>query len=386
MKYTAFIFSMAVAVALTACNGGKTAEKESESEEHHSEEIELTAEQMKTVGIELGTVEMKNLGSVVRANGQLMLLPQNKADVNSLSSGIIREILVTEGTPVSKGQTVATLENLDIVKIQESYLTAKQDLVFSEQEYERQKSLNVQNAGTGKVFQQAQAKYEADRARLKSLEAQLRQLNINVSSVSQGNIVAQIPITAPIAGVVGEIFVKTGSYADMQTTLMEIADNSQLQCELQVFERDFAKIKQGQTVEIGLTNSNATLTGTVYRINQSFEDDSKSIGVQVKINRPKSVQLLPKMYVSALINTGNQMLTVVPENAIANAEGKKFIFVVADEEEDACCFKKVEVITGAAELGFVEIKPLETLPEDARIITKGAFYVMSMASGEEEDE
>ena len=222
MKYAAIILSMAVAVAITACNGGKTAQ--TESEEHHSEEIELTAEQIKTVGIELGTVEMKNLGSVVRANGQLMLLPQNKADVNSLSSGIIREILVTEGTPVSKGQTVATLENLDIVKMQEIYLTAKQDLVFSEQEYERQKQLNAQNAGTGKVFQQAQAKYEADRARLKSMEAQLRQLNISVSSVLQGNIVSQIPITAPISGVAGEIFVKTGSYADMQTTLMEIAE------------------------------------------------------------------------------------------------------------------------------------------------------------------
>jgi cobalt-zinc-cadmium efflux system membrane fusion protein len=371
---------------LVSCTGNGKTVSNAEVEETHSAEIELTDEQMQAVGIELGAIRMKNLNSVVRTNGQLVLLPQNKADVNSLSSGIIHEITVTEGIAVRKGQTVALLENLDIVRLQENYLTTKQDVVFSEQEYERQKTLNTQNAGTGKVFQQAQAKYEADKARLKSLETQLRQLNVDVTALSTGKFVGQIPITAPISGVIGDIFVKTGSYADMQTTLMEIADNSQLQCELQVFEKDFPKIRQGQAVEIGLTNSNVTLTGTVYRINQSFEDDSKSIAVQVKINRSETEKLLPGMYVSALINIGNQTVKAVPSDAIANAEGKKYIFVLADKEKSSTHFRQMEVLTGISELGYMEITPLEILPEDARIITKGAFYVMSMASGGDENE
>jgi cobalt-zinc-cadmium efflux system membrane fusion protein len=385
MKYSnrniAIIFSMAVAVALTACNGGKTAEKESESEEHHSDEIELTAEQMKTVGIELGTVEMKNLNSVLRANGELVLAPQNKADVNSLVSGIIRQINVLEGDFVRNGQTLATLENLEIVKMQEDFLSANQALQLSKTEYERQKQLSENNAGTGKNLEQASAKYQSDRARFLSAEKQLEQLNVNIDDLKSGKIATQIPVKSPINGVIGEIKIKTGSYVDMQTVLMEVTDNSQLHCDLHIFEKDLEKVKAGQKVEIGLTNQNGkTVTGTVYSVNKSFEEESNSIIVHVKVD--KSNDLLPKMYVSALINTGNQMVTAVPENAIANAEGKKFIFVVADDEENACCFKKIEVITGAAELGFVEIKPLETLPDKAQVITKGAFYVMSMI-GEE---
>lgn len=92
------------------------------SEESHSEAIEISEEQMETVGIELGTVEIKNLNSAVKASGEMALLPQNKADVTSLSAGVIKQITVIEGSPVKKGQTVALLENLEIVKLQEAYL------------------------------------------------------------------------------------------------------------------------------------------------------------------------------------------------------------------------------------------------------------------------
>ncbi|MDR0926958.1 MAG: efflux RND transporter periplasmic adaptor subunit [Ignavibacteria bacterium] len=375
---------IAIIALLLSCTRSEKSGDNAEVEETHSTEIELTAQQIQTVGITLGKIEMKNLNSVVRANGQLVLTPQNQADVNSLTSGIVSEISVMEGSIVHKGQTVALLENLDIVRIQENYLTAKQDAILSEQEYERQKQLDAKNAGTGKILQQAVSKYESDKARLKSLELQLNQLNIDVRNLATGKLVRNIPITAPINGVVGKIYVKTGSYADMQTTLMEITDNSQVHCDLQVFEKDFPKVKQGQSVEIGLTNQgNKSVTGTVFTVNKSFDNDSKSITIHTRINKPDN--LLPGMYVSALINVGNQSVQAVPTDAIANSEGKKYIFVVASKEASATHFRKVEVLTGVTELGYIEINPLEELPEDAQIITRGAFYVMSQASGGDEE-
>ncbi|GHT49333.1 hemolysin D [Bacteroidia bacterium] len=392
-KTVATLLCVAVGINFAACKGSEKSATEQEVEETSAEIIKITAEQMTAVGIELGQVELKNLHSIVRANGQLVLPPQNKADVNSLTSGIIKRIAISEGVSVRKGQTLALLENLEVVKLQEEYLALTQELTYSSQEYDRQKELNAQNAGTGKVFQQTQVKYEADKARLKGLETQLRQLNIDIAAVSAGNFATAIPIKAPISGIVGKIFVKTGSYADMQTVLMELADHSQMHCDLQVFEQDFPKIKRGQTVKISMTNQgNQTLTGTVNHTNQSFEDDSKSIIVHVAIDRPDAgaaLPLLPGMYVSALINVGSQTVKAVPTEAIANAEGKQYIFLQTnDDGRDAArhVFTKVEVITGTSELGYVEIRPLETLPEVATIITKGAFYVMSMASGEEEEE
>ena len=49
-------------------------------------------------------------------------------------------------------------------------------------------------------------------------------------------------------------------------------------------------------------------------------------------------------------------------------------------------FKKIEVITGTTDLGYIEIRPLDGIAENAKIISKGAFYVMSKISGGEEEE
>jgi cobalt-zinc-cadmium efflux system membrane fusion protein len=344
---------------------------------------------------------------VVKSSGQLEVPPQNKADVNSLVSGIIKKVLVLEGNYVRQGQTVAILENTDIVKLQQDYLMLKKEFVYTEQEYQRQKELNTESAGTGKVFQQAASKYETDKARLQGMETQLRQLNISPASVADGKFVNQIPITAPISGVIGHIPIKTGSYIDMQTSLMDIVDNSQVHCDLQVYEKDLFKVKNGQTVEFILTNqNNKQITGTIFGINQSFENENKSVIVHAKINNTGSIKLLPGMYVSALINVGNQTVQAVPVDAVVSAEGKTFIFIVSGEEEKEAekeakekpekdtdtkaekhiQLKKVEVTTGVTELGYIEITPLEELPKGVKIVTKGAFYVLSKAAGGEEEE
>lgn len=404
----AFAF-FAGAISFTSCNqGGKTENKEADKpKEEHSEAIEISEQQMKAVGIELGTIEMKNLNSVVKSSGQLEVPPQNKADVNSLVSGIIKKVLVLEGNYVRQGQTVAILENTDIVKLQQDYLMLKKEFVYTEQEYQRQKELNTESAGTGKIFQQAASKYETDKARLQGLEMQLRQLNISPASVADGKFVNQIPITAPISGVIGHIPIKTGSYIEMQTSLMDIVDNSQVHCDLQVYEKDLFKVKNGQTVEFILTNqNNKQITGTIFGINQSFENENKSVIVHAKINNTGNIKLLPGMYVSALINVGNQTVQAVPVDAVVSAEGKTFIFIVSGDEEKTMDkdakektekdtdvkaekhiqFKKVEVTTGVTELGYIEITPLEEFPKGVMIVTKGAFYVLSKAAGGEEEE
>ena len=266
------------AIGFSSCTERRIKQEETVIEESHSESIEVSEEQMEAVGIELGTVEMRNLNSSVRASGQMALLPQNKADITSLAAGIIKQIKVIEGSSVKKGQIVALLENLEIVKLQEAYLTQKQELAFSYQEYERQQELSNQNAGTGKVYQQAISKYETDKARLAGLETQLRQLNIDPLMAATGDFVTQIPILAPINGVIGEIHIKTGSYADMQTPLMEVTDNSQIQCNIQVFEKDFTKIEMGQHVEIAITNMEKKfISGKVTVINNRLKKKANSL-------------------------------------------------------------------------------------------------------------
>ncbi|RZJ55435.1 MAG: biotin/lipoyl-binding protein, partial [Flavobacterium sp.] len=121
------LISMISITLLSACSGDikKDEPAETVKQENKEEEVgllELTPAQMKTVGIEVGYMENRNLASVVKANGQLEVPPQNKADVSILSGGIILRINVLEGQQVKKGQVLAVINNQDLIKIQQDYL------------------------------------------------------------------------------------------------------------------------------------------------------------------------------------------------------------------------------------------------------------------------
>ena len=398
-------------VTLSSCgNAGNkkvTKEEKAKSDTTKKEEgiAEVTAEQMKAVGIEIGVIEQKNLTSVVKASGQLTVPPQNKAVVNALVGGVIRRINVIEGQQVGKGQVVAVIENPDFIRLQQDYLTSRDNLVYLQQEYERQRTLKEADAGIGKVYQQASANLAAERSKLSTLGKQLQQIHISPSSVRRGNLITQVPVLAPISGTVGKISLSIGTYTDASSPIMEIVNNSTIYCDLQVFERDIAKVSVGQIVNFILTNQKDKLvSGTVTGINKSFETENKSVVVHAVVNNVAHLNLIAGQYVSALIETGKQLVSAVPKDAIVKANDKSYIFVFESTENEPVKrdsddkeagkndvkvkhrFKMIEVVTGVEELGFVEIRLVEELQPNTKIVTKGAFYIYSSMQNIETDD
>lgn len=393
IKYSAFTF-LIFAGLLSACSNNQPSEQKNDGEKAETEEkageLELTSEQMKTVGITIGTLEERNLDAVVKANGQLAVPPQNKADVSILSGGIITKINVLEGQQVKKGQILATINNQDLIKIQQDYLASKNNFTYVQAEYDRQKQLRDADAGTGKSFQAAEATYNAERSRLRAYESQLSQLGVSPTSIAKGRIVSQFPVLSPINGTVGQITANTGAFVQPGTSIMEVVDNSKIHCDLTVFEKDLMRVKVGQKVDFQLTNQdNQLISGRINGINKSFENESKGVIVHAVIDNAKNTNLIPGMYVTALINTGSKLTTALPVDAVVRSEGKQYIFVVAPDEEkgsDTYKFVRTEVKTGVSELGYVQIILLEELPKDTKVITKGAFYLQSKSAGGEEEE
>lgn len=395
--YFILLTAVLIITAFSSCNSGGGKEQVQENaesaqmREKKSAIIEISPLQIQAVGIELGTIVQKNLKSVVKASGQLEVPPQNKANVSVLMGGVIKSISVLEGNYVHKGQTLATIENPDFIKLQQDYLTTKSELSYLEQEYQRQKELHEQNAGTGKIFQQTSANYNVQKAKLKSLEEQLQQIHVNMDQLSRGNIIPDVPVIAPISGTVGHIYVNTGTYVDPIKPLMDIVDNSKIHCDLLVYEKDLFKVKPGQKVNFVLTNQdNDPISGEIYGINKNFEKDTRAVIAHAVIKDPVKSRLIPGMYVSALIDVGNQTVSAVPVDAIVRSAGKEYIYEVAhlpNAKDSSYGFKKVEVTTGVTDLGYTEITLLEKISPQEKIVTKGAFYILSQVeSGGDEEE
>ncbi|CAM3691516.1 efflux RND transporter periplasmic adaptor subunit [Mucilaginibacter galii] len=399
---------IAASVMLISCSlQPKPEDKEAaekEKPETQSEDVTLSQSQLDAVGIRLGSMEQKNLKSVVKASGQLEVPPQNKAEVTLLMGGVVNQVFVLEGQHASKGQKLATIENNQLIQLQQDYMAAESSLSYATKEYERQKELNEANAGTGKIYQQSQTSLRTEQAKVAALSRQLRQVGVSPESASHGRFITQIPVYAPISGTIGKIAIQTGSYAEPARPLMNIIDNSKVHCDLVVYEKDLFKVKAGQHVYFTLTNQeNREITGKIYGVNQSFENESKAIIAHAVIEQAAKNNLIQGMYVSALIDVGQQRATVVPTEAVIKTGGKEYIYYLVkmnepetskatkDKDDEAAAgksyvFKKAEVVTGVTDLGYTEIKMVKELPKDIKIVTKGAFYILSSesATGDED--
>lgn len=383
---TIYLSLIAVVMMLFAsCSNNKNVEpQENHEKEEHVEEVELTQEQMSTVGITLGQVVNKKLGSAIRANGELRLNPQSKADVTSLIGGIIRKINVVEGQTVSAGQVLAYVENTEIVEMQKNYLIAAKERQTALQELQRQQKLSAQGAGIEKTLQLAEATLATAQARMTGLYHQLVQVGISPSQVSKGKIVLQVPVRASISGVINKVNVNTGAYVDTSSPMMEIANNTAVYASLNVFERNIKQVKIGQSVDFVITNSPEThIKAKVYQINPTIDPKTKAISVHAKIMDSES-KLIEGMYITGLIYTGRNEVTALPDDAIVSAEGKKYVFVLDEQKkegkETTYHFKRAEVIVGVSELGFTQVDFVH--PEEAKrkIVISNAFYLASMAA------
>ena len=246
MKKIKFIIAIFISAALLTSCGSKNTSSEN-TEEHHDEHknastATLTAEQIKTIGIELGTMEKKQLTASLKANGLLKVPNQNKASATATYGGVVKTILVQPGNTVSKGQVLATISNASFISMQEDFLSTSAKTDLAQVEFERQKTLKEGNAASQKSFQQAEAELKTLKAKKSSLQKQLELIGINTETLSPDNMQSVVSITSPITGSVSDVKVNIGSFVEANNPIAEIVDNSQLHLDLYVYEKDLSKL------------------------------------------------------------------------------------------------------------------------------------------------
>jgi cobalt-zinc-cadmium efflux system membrane fusion protein len=393
------LFILSVSLFLLVSCGKKEAAEEHEEEKSETE-VALTETQAKTIGIETGSIEMKNLNTIIKANGYTAVPPQNRADVSTLIGGVVKDIFVLEGTFVTKGKTLATIQNLEVSEMQEEYQSAVANIEYLEQEFKRQKTLTDENVNPRKAFQEVKSKLASERAKAQAAKNKLQALN-----VSPNGSTSLVPIISPISGYVGKITVTKGAFAETGVMLFEVVDNTQMHLDLNVFEKDLGKISVGQEVDFVLTNqSNKSIKGKIFGINKSFSNESKTVAVHAKITS-STKDLISGMYVAANINISNQTVPALPKDAVVRNGDKYFIYIQEEGHEEApkkeseehehkegegqqkeIHFKAVEVAIGTTDLGYTEVKVIEEIPSDAKIVIKGAYYLLAQSKGGGEHE
>lgn len=376
-----FLIMLTLLLVITSCKNKATETKAeptakdtvAKKEEPTVTEVELTDDQIKAIDLQTGSIEQRNLKSTIKVNGKLTLPPQNQAQVSMLTGGIVKSINVTEGTFVKEGQTLATIVNNEVIQLQQDYLENKSQLVYLEAEFKRQKELQEDRINATKTLQQVQNELNMAQAKQKGLQTKLQLQGINAANISTTNFTNRIAVTAPISGFIHHINLTMGKFADANTVLFDIVDNRFLHLDLTLFEKDISKVKIGDKIMFTDANDvSHTHPATIFALNKSFEDNQQAILAHAKIEG-QTETLLPGMYVQARIQIDNYKANALPDEAVVSNGDEHYIYIETKKNH----YKQIAVTKGVNDLGYTEILPLEEIPPNAKVVTKGAYYLLS---------
>ena len=185
-------------------------------------------------------------------------------DVGAQVSGQIKKLYVKLGDQVKKGDMIASIDSstqqnsidnkeaqLAIYKAQLE--SAKVALNIAKTQFDRENALFSKNATSKQEFESAKNTYSANSAKIKELEEQIKQTNIELSTAKIN--LGYTKITAPRDGTVVSVQVEEGQTVNAnQTTptIVNIADLSHVKMKMQIAEGDITKIKVGTPVEYSI--------------------------------------------------------------------------------------------------------------------------------------
>lgn len=367
MKNTLLII---ILVALVVACGKKQETVNEEKAPVNENSVQMTDAQLKTAGIAVGKPENKNISAVLNLSGTVDVEPGNIVSISFPLGGYLKSAKLIPGMQVRKGEAIAQMEDPKYIDLQQDYLTAKANLVFTEGEFNRQQELNKSKATSDKVFQQAQANYTSQKVLLKSLSEKLMLIGINPDKLDENSISRIANIYSPIDGYVSAVNVNVGKFVNPSDEMFEIVNPSNVHLVLNVFEKDVNKLWPGQQL-IAYSNAHPEekFPAEIYLVGRELSEE-RFIEVHCHFAR-KTKELIPGMFMNAEIELQNANALVVPSDAIVSFENKQYLFVEKSKGE----FEMAEVKIGNSENGVTEILSPNILAS-ANIAVKGAYSLL----------
>lgn len=255
--------------------------------------------------------------------------------ISSKVGGTVEEIKAGDGTRVSKGDTILTIDREaleiqlrqaeaglsgaeaqfqlvkegarreDVNQANEALKQAKVNLESAKSDLSRMKSLYESQAITEKQFDDVRTRADIAESRFQSAKANLEKIknisrpaevkqaeaNYGKSAASVDLIKKQIRdsfIISPIDGSVVEVYAEEGENVNPQSSLVKISNLSEAELIIYISETDLGKVKTGQDAEVSIDSfPDKIYNGIVTYISPEAEFTPKNI--QTKDERTKLV-------------------------------------------------------------------------------------------------
>ena len=375
------IFHILIGVLIITSCGDKTIQEEEPAKNNIDYTVTLTSAQFKNATIQIGKLEKREISTTLTLNGKIDVPPQNMISVSTPFGGFLKSTKLLPGMHVKKGEVIASMEDQQYIQLQQDYLTAKSKLIYTENEYNRQKELNQSKASSDKVFQQTELEFKTQKISVNALSEKLRLINLNPESLTESNLSRSINVYSSIDGFVSKVNVNIGKYVNPSDVLFELINPEDIHLNLKVFEKDLEKLFIGQKLLTFNNNQpDKKYPCSIILISQDLSAD-RSADVHCHFEDYDKT-LFPGMYMNAEVQIKQSNVFAINEDAIVNYEGKDYIFISTGMQR----YTMIEVKKGSSNNAFTEVNAIDGKDiSNSIVVKKGAYSLLMQLKNKSEE-
>ena len=256
--------------------------------------------------------------ATLKSRESAVIMPQVEGDIT--------EILVRSGQRVAPGEALMQIDPAKqdaALKSQQDTRTAKlAALEFARQQYERVTGLQAAGVVSQHDLDQAKSALDAAQAELQSLDAQVREQQVQLRYHR---------VTAPTAGIVGDIPVRVGDRVTTSTVLTTVDQQAGLEAYVQIPIERAPEVRTGLPVRL-MDSRNAVLAETAIDfVSPQVDDRTQSVLVKAPVAANQGFRT--EQFVRALVVWRSEPGLTVPTTAVTRINGQFFAFVAEPDKQ-----------------------------------------------------
>jgi RND family efflux transporter MFP subunit len=339
-------------------------------------EVVLSLEAMAQVGIKTAQVTVVEPHVTIQLPGSVMADAYREVKVTPIVGGIVTKVHIDLGTVVKRGASLATVFSAELAEVQTKYLSMRAMLEADHQKLQRTRQLVEIGAASRQELEEVTAVHESHATEVAAARQRLLLLGLNRTHVealnSPGQVVSEVIIPAPIAGVITSRAANLGQVVSMEQELFVVTDLSRLWVIGDLYEQDFQAVQVGSDATITTpAYPDMTLRGRVSYIDPRVEPQTRTAKIRVEVPNPQG-RLRLGMYVTMAFTTRRrERAVVVPRTAIQTLGERHVVFVATADEEGKFVRRTVQV--GSLHGDFYTI--LDGLAPGEIVVTEGNFFL-----------
>jgi RND family efflux transporter MFP subunit len=235
--------------------------------------------------------------------------------------GQVTQIFVHSGDKVAPGSTLMEIDPLKqqaTVKSQESSKAAQlANLQWTQQQYERAQGLFAAGVVSKQDLDQAKSARDAAQAQLDSLDAQVREQEVQLHYYK---------VTAPWSGIVGDIPVHVGDRVTTTTQLTTVDKPGTLEVYVYVPIERSGQLKMNLPVDVLNSDGKTIAQSRVSFISPQVDNTTQTVLMKARVANSNDA-LRQSQFIRARVIWGTHQNSVVPILSVTRLAGQYFAFV-----------------------------------------------------------